>query len=145
MRVLIKSRSAARRILLFVLTLLNTMRVFAGEEENRWWPIQVFPKAIVRTTSQQDFPEPRLALQMMVQSVVGLAAKAVNEGHGNELVWINNGEGDLEKWHARLLAQHPGLELPGAFSPWELAERYGKRGIIRGYILYHSDKPAYVS
>ena len=119
---------------------LIAVPVLAGEEDDRWWPTQVFPKAVVRTTNQQQFPEPRAALQMMVQSMAGLAAKAVNEGRGDEMVWVNNGDGDLEKWYARLLADHPGLATPGTYGPWDLVDRYTKRGIIKGYILYRSDK-----
>lgn len=114
--------------------------VLAGGAENRWWPVQAFPKTVVRTTSQQDFPEPKLALQMLVQSVAGLAAQAVNEGRGSELVWVYNGDGDLEKWYARLLARQPELATPGALAPWDLVDRYVKQGIIKGYILYRSDE-----
>ena len=128
------------QIPLLVMSLLSAAPVLAGQEEDRWWPTQAFPKAVVRTTNQQQFPEPRVALQMMVQSVAGLAAKAVNEGRGDELVWVNNGDGDLEKWYARLLARHPDLARPGVFGPWDLVDRYAKRGIIKGYILYRSDK-----
>src|ERR1035438_1163923 len=135
----IKRRLLDGQIPPMVMALLITAPVFAGEEDDRWWPTQAFPKAVVRTTNQQQFPEPRVALQMMGQSVSGLAAKAVNEGRGDELVWVNNGDGDLEKWYARLLAQHPGLATPGTYEPWDLVERYTKRGIIKGYILYRSD------
>src|SRR5438552_1752104 len=85
-----------------LMALLGALSAVAGEEEQRWWPTQALPKAVVRTINQQQFPEPRLALQMMVQSVAGLAARSVNDGRGNELVWVNNGDGDLEKWYARL-------------------------------------------
>src|SRR4051794_24471741 len=50
----------------------------ATEIEDRWWPTQLMPKAIIRTTNQLHFPEPRFAFQAMMQSVAGLAAKAVN-------------------------------------------------------------------
>ena len=127
------------RLLLVALIFLS--RAFpAAADENRWWPTQAFPKAVIRTTNQQEFSEPRVALQMMVQSVAGLAAKAVNEGRGDELVWVANGGGDLEKWYARLLARHPELATPGAFAPWELVDRYTKHGIIKGYILYRRDQ-----
>lgn len=127
-------------ISLLVLALFSAMPVFAGQTDDRWWPVQAFPKAVVRTANQQEFPEPRAALQMMVQSVAGLAAKAVNEGRGDELVWVNNGDGDLEKWYARLIASHPALAKPGAFEPWELVDRYAKQRIIKGYILYRRDR-----
>jgi hypothetical protein len=100
------------------------------------------PKSVVRTTNQLTFPEPRLAFQMMVQSVAGLAAKAVNEGRGDEMVWVGNGDGDLEKWYARLAAQNPGLAKPGELKPWDLVDRFAKRGLIKGYILYRSDASA---
>ncbi len=121
-------------------TLLIAAPVWAGEEDDRWWPTQAFPKTMVRTANQQQFPEPRVALQMMVQSVAGLAAKAVNEGRGDELVWVNNGDGDLEKWYARLLARRPDLAIPGSYEPWDLVDRYARRGIIKGYILYRGDQ-----
>lgn len=127
------------QLLLLVMALPCALPVFAGQTDDRWWPVQVLPKTLVRTTNQQEFPEPRTALQMMVQSVAGLAAKAVNEGRGDEMVWVNNGDGDLEKWYARLLARHPDLATPGAFGPWDLVDRYTKQGIIKGYILYRRD------
>ena len=112
----------------------------AGQNEDRWWPVQTLPAAVVRTANQQEFPAARIALQMMVQSVTGLAAKAVNEGRGAEMVWVNNGNADLEEWYARLLATRPNLKQPGTFGPWELVDRYAKPGIIKGYILYHLDQ-----
>ncbi len=136
----IKRRLLDGQIPPLVLVLLITVPVFAGVEDDRWWPTQAFPKAVVRTTNQQQFQEPRVALQMMVQSVAGLAAKSVNQGRSDELVWVNNGDGDLEKWYARLLAKHPGLAMPGAYEPWDLVDRYIKRGTIKGYILYRGDK-----
>jgi len=131
--------SRAMQLLLLATALLRAVPVLAGQTDDRWWPEQALPKALVRTTNQQEFPEPRAALQMMVQSVAGLAAKAVNEGRGDEMVWVNNGDGDLEKWYARLLARHPDLATPGTFGPWELVDRYTKQGIIKGYILYRGD------
>ncbi len=71
------------RLLLVALIFLS-LAFPAAADETRWWPTQTFPKAVIRTTNQQEFPEPRFALQMMVQSVAGLAAKAVNEGRGDE-------------------------------------------------------------
>ena len=108
--------------------------------QNRWWPEQALPKAVVRTPSQHEFPSPRLAFQMMVQSVAGLAARSVNEGRGDELVWVDNGNVDLEEWYARLLAAHSDLKQAGTFGPWELVDRYTKRGIVKGYILCRLDK-----
>jgi hypothetical protein len=114
--------------------------VLAGQNEDRWWPVQTLPKVVVRTSNQQEFPAPRAALQMMVQSVAGLAAQAVNERRGDELVWVDDGNANLEDWYARLLVARPELRTPGTFGPWELVDRYSKRGVIKGYILYRLDQ-----
>ena len=39
-----------------------------------------------------------------------------------------------------MLALHPEVEKRGTFGPWALVDRYAKRGIIKGYILYRLDK-----
>src|SRR2546421_1765040 len=58
----------------------------AGEDRDaRWWPVQARPAGLVRTGHPRPFPEPQLAYQMLVQSVAGLAAKAVNERRGGEM------------------------------------------------------------
>src|SRR6185503_8923892 len=108
-------------------------------QESRWWPTQAMPKALVRTGNRNGWPAPHAACEMMIQSVAGLAAKAVNNGLGDEMVWVGTGNRDVEDWLARRLKQHPQLEMRGIFDPWALVERYAKRGIIKGYIVYRSD------
>jgi len=107
------------------------------DHEFGWWPTQAMPKALVRLTS--DSAAPRASYEMMVQSVAGLAAKAVNEGRGDEMVWVRTDNVDVEDWFARVLRRHPQLEVRGVFDPWTLVERYAKRGVIKGYILYRAD------
>ena len=119
---------------------LSLRSAMAGEAESRWWPVQALPNALVQTTRQHDFPEPRAALQMMVQSVAGLAAHAVNEGRGDEMVWVSNGDATADKWHTRLVAAHPELAEAGPVAPWDLVKRFTAQGIVKGYILYRADK-----
>src|SRR5687767_3418336 len=90
------------------------------ELEDRWWPLQALPKGVVRTS--KEFPAPRLAFEMMIQSVAGLAARAVNEKKGDELVWVESGNLDLNDWLARWLAMHPNIETSGPLGPWELVD-----------------------
>ena len=72
---------------LFLLAgLVIAISVRAGENEDRWWPVQTLPAAVVRTANQQELPASRVAIEMMVQSVAGLAAKAANEARSEELV-----------------------------------------------------------
>jgi hypothetical protein len=94
----------------------------------------------VRTENQNEFPSPRVSYQMMAQSVAGLAAKAVNEGRADEMVWVGAGDVDVEDWFARLRQRQPQLEMRGIFGPWNLVDRYVKQGLIKGYILYRSDQ-----
>jgi hypothetical protein len=119
-------------------TLVVALEAIAGDG-NRWWPVQAMPKAIVRLQPQHDLPSLRIACEMMAQSVAGLAAQAVNEGRGEELVWVATDNVDVEDWLARRLQRHPRLEMRGAFGPWDLVDRYAKKGFIKGYILYRSD------
>ncbi len=107
--------------------------------ESRWWPTQAMPRALVRTITGNDFPVPRAACEMMVQSVAGLAARAVTDGRGDEMVWVGTDNIDVEDWFARVLKRYPRVETRGVFDPWALVERYAKRGIIKGFILYRSD------
>jgi hypothetical protein len=123
--------------------------VLAQTDNPRWWPTQAVPKGIVRTTSYKNFapvkssngttsPGELGATHMMVQSVAGLAAKAVNNGKGDELVWVGTAHRDYEDWYARMLRRlNPAVR--GTFTPWELVDRYVKKGAIKGYILYRYD------
>ena len=77
---------------------------------------------------------------MMAQSVAGLAAKAVNEGRADEMVWIGSDTTILEQWFALFLKRHPDVKVRRAASIWELVDQYAKQGIIKGYILYKADE-----
>src|SRR5262249_23860968 len=109
-------------------------------EESRWWPIQAMPKSLVRTEIQDDSLSRRMSYEMMAQSVAGLAAKCVNEGHGDEMVWVTTGTIDYEDWLARLLARESQLRMRGTFGVWDLVDRFAKKSCIKGYLLYRSDK-----
>jgi hypothetical protein len=77
---------------------------------------------------------------MMAQSVAGLAAKAVNQGRGDELVWVITDNTDEEDWLAGLLKRKRQIVVRGAYSVWDLISRYTQTGVIRGYLLYRSDR-----
>lgn len=80
----------------------------------------------------------RAANEMTAQSVAGLAAKAVNEGRNDEMVWIATDNVDVEDWLVRLRRRHPQLRVEGNANLWDLVELYAKQGLIKGYILYRS-------
>lgn len=122
----------------------------ATGESARWWPYQEVPRGIVRTTDYDQFEDLVSAsgqvfrgdngpIHMMVQSVAGLAALAVNEGRDDEMVWVGCGHNtDYEDWYERMLGKQL-YEVRGTFTPWELVKRFADKGMIEGYILYSYD------
>jgi hypothetical protein len=125
-----------------ILVLIGTTATATAEEPG-WFPRQAAPRSIARTVRDDRFPEPHLALSMMVQSVAGLAARAVNEGRGDEMVWVATSNPDVERWYTGWLARNPSIVVhQGEFTPWDLVDRYRERGVVKGYILYHLDRSA---
>src|SRR5262245_35573467 len=120
-------------------TVCGRAQSVAPDHEFGWWPTQAMPTAIVRASVQNEVPARRASCEMMLQSVAGLAAKALNDHRGDEMVWVTTDNVDVEDWLVRLLKRHPQLEMRGVFDPWTLVDRYVKRGIIKGYILYRAD------
>ncbi len=130
--------------------------------ESRWWPILKAPEAIVKTTNHEEFEKVVSEdgevtegafgeTHMMIQSVAGVVAKAVNEGRCDEMVWIEVGHptmginAEYAEWYKRIVNRF-GLKERGQFESWDLVKRYIDKGIIKGYILYsfdHKDRIEY--
>jgi len=129
-----------------LLILLSGLQSASDTETCRWWPVQKAPAGVVRVVlSQADSNPPSVIgnrpLHMLVESLAGLAAKAVSEGRDDEMAWLALGSVDYEDWFAHAAARL-GVEMRGQFTPWELVDRMRQRGIIKGYILYRSDTSA---
>lgn len=125
--------------------------------ESEFWPVQEVPRGYVRVTNHEHLgTAPKLssplvpegafgATHVLAQSISGLAARAVNEGRGDEMVWIEVGHPQLhintayDLLHKNLM-DRLGLEYRGSYGPWELVSRYRDRDIIKGYILYSHDQ-----
>lgn len=135
---------------LFPLCFLLVGMIYPAGGSSRWWPIQKVPKGVVCTPNlaeleRVDSPGGRFtaghlgATHMLVQSIAGLAAQAVNEGRLDEMVWIGTDNlPSYEEWYKRTIRQWD-IEERGTFSPWQLVERYKKKGVIKGYVLYSYD------
>ncbi len=133
---------------LIAICLVSNTAWAAQPADFRWWPIQQTAKAIVRTdfTLMKEVLEPKshkptVSLgqeHMLMESVAGLAAQAVNEGRSDELVWIASSSPDYLLWYESMTNR---LQLAdrGIFQPWELVNRFAKAGVIKGYILYSYD------
>ena len=109
-------------------------------EDLRWWPSQSAPGGLVRTVDEPRFTSPDKSYDMLVQSVAGLAAKSVNTGRGDELVWVATTNIELEHWYSLLIKTHPSWQVRGTFEPWDLVDRYVQKDIIKGYLLYTADE-----
>lgn len=128
---------------LFLLSLALAVSTSAASADSTfWWPEQKLPASLLRTTPHDTWKSegPDLAVRMMLQSVAGLAAKAVNTGTSTELLWISSPNKEVEGWGQRFLADNPSIKLAATLSPWELVARFQKSGVIKGYILYNLDK-----
>ena len=106
-----------------------------GNELNAsyWWPQQKAPDKIVRCKRPTTFED-----QMLAQSVAGLAAKAVNSGTSDEMVWIENTATQYNEWYKMCVRRLSAVESD-AQTAWELAVKYRNAGIIKGFIVYKKD------
>ncbi len=116
---------------------------------DRWFPVQAVPKGVVTSGLHEGFEQVKSpggqstigglgATHMMVQSIAGLAAAAVNRGELDEMVWIGANGPDYARWYGDLVGRLK-LQERGIYRPWELVRRYHEKGIIKGYILYSFD------
>lgn len=103
----------------------------SAEDAYHWWPIQKEPSSVVICNfMNNNIPDHALA-----QSLAGLAALGVNEGEFDEMVWMSRGDSDSKLWYERMMAEKSYVQS-GTFTTWELLERYVKRGLIKGYVLF---------
>ncbi|WP_186804876.1 GxGYxYP domain-containing protein [Limihaloglobus sulfuriphilus] len=114
-----------------------------------WFPVQKVPKGVIKTVNPDEFEEVKSPsgktaagafspTHMLAQSLSGLAAKAVNEGSFDEMVWIDTERKDYKYWYKNLLERLE-FEERGTFEVWDILRRYMDAGIVKGYILYSYD------
>jgi hypothetical protein len=94
------------------------------------------PKTLVQVNTSPG------SVDMMVHSMAGLAAKSVNEGHGEEMAWVRTDDADVVDWLARRQQHDRRFTIRETYEPWDLVARYAERRIIKGYILYRADRSA---
>lgn len=107
----------------------------AGQDPSpNWFPKQQAPKTLLRAGASS------YEGSILLHSIAGLAAKAVNEGRGDALVWFEVGNPDYKEWLARWLKHHPEVNVVDAGDEWQSLDRFVKKGLIKGFVLYRSDK-----
>lgn len=97
--------------------------------KDTWWPEQKLPTQIIRVSPAN------LSERNLVQSISGLAARAVNAGTNNELIWTNV-SGTAYNYYLSKWLTRTSVKDNGNISLWNLVDRYTAKGIIKGYVLY---------
>lgn len=138
----------------FVLSMVGCVQAADRSEESRWWPVQKAPVGVVKTVAYEDFESFTDSkgnttqgsfgtIHIMIQSLSGLAAQAVNEGRCDEMIWIEVGrqtalKEDYVLWYQRLKEKMK-FEERGVFDSWALVKRFIDKGIVSRYVLYRYD------
>lgn len=122
-------------ILLFCLLLSATLcRAAAGGDDRYGWPEQKAPEKLIVCKNPANSAE-----RMLLESLSGLAAKAVNEERFDRMVWMETGN---EAYRRLFRESLEALDIREIFpmDTWELVDYLKKEGVVRGYVLYEADK-----
>jgi hypothetical protein len=128
-------KTILRATSLAILT-LTASDTFAALTAYDWFPEQKLPQGIIRTTELSEWPQSASSLRVTLASAAGLAAKAVNEGSSDEMLWVSTGNTNYERWGNMFFSEHPKIKVRAVLGPWEVVSRLAKQGIVKGYILY---------
>lgn len=123
--------------LLFFILLMSSCFIQAWNYDGRYgWPIQKAPKKVILCENGKNFAE-----AMLVESLSGLAAQAVNEGKFDKMIWIDiNSNVSYRKIYTQTIDILK-VEQPKIMRLWDLVELLKHNKVIKGYILYKQDKP----
>lgn len=100
------------------------------------WPTLKSPKALIICEQTKTAEE-----SMLLESLSGLAAKAVNNGRLKEMVWRDvNGNPSYERILKQSMAAL-GIKDEKRMDVWELLAYLKKKKIVKGYVLYEPDRP----
>lgn len=123
------------------ITILITLIIFfyspisAKEYNGRYgWPEQKAPKKIIICERKGS-----LAEIMLLESLSGLAAKAVNEGKFDEMIWMDV-DNESYKSLYELSVKELNISNVRKMDLWSLVDYLKKKKIINGYILYKLEK-----
>jgi hypothetical protein len=127
-----KKKNLIKTLFLLGVLLGTGFPVVASPSSDTWWAEQKKPDYILKCTLSRhgDVREMNVA-----QSLCGLAAQAVNEGIGNEGLWIESRIPDYQLYYKSWLKRLKVKER-GSMDIWDVVKRFKKQGYIKGYILY---------
>lgn len=107
------------------------------EDDNHGWPVQAPPAEVIYCNAGSDLQE-----WMLLESLSGLAAQAVNEGTYDKMLWLEIGtDRQVSQWkvYDSILSRSVdalGLPEPRHLSLEETVRLLRKDKVVKGYILY---------
>jgi len=124
------------KIHFILISFLLPLVVNAWDYDGRYgWPAQKAPRKIIICQ-----PASNIAEAMLLESLSGLAAQAVNTDKFDEMVWI-----EIDKISYKEIYQKSvdALQIQSVtkMDVWELVTHLKKKKIINGFVLYKLDKP----
>ena len=147
-----KSRLLILNLIIFIIF----CQITNATEDNRWWPVQNAPENVIvvdwNSLESAELANGEISILPslnMVESLSGLAAKAVNKDSLNEMVWLYNYHIDYVQWFEGA-KERLQFEVIDTLDQWQLLDRFKNIGLVNGYILYsvdtsigylHADRP----
>jgi hypothetical protein len=104
-----------------------------GQNERHGWPEQKPPKGVIICEQGKNVAE-----NMLLESLSGLAAQAVNAGSFDEMVWIKIANESYQNIFNQT-TNTLDIQTPKKMSIWNLVDYLKKKGVIKGYVLYKLD------
>lgn len=124
------------KIIVILLFFLFPGGFWAHANTASWWPEQKRPSTIVKVRPKN------LAERNLAQSLSGIAAKSVNEGIADVLVWTNV-SGAAYNYYLKKLLDRTGIGDLGFKGIWDVAADFKAKNLITGYVLYTSGADNY--
>ena len=123
-----------KRISFLLVLVFLSMNLWSTEYDGRYgWPAQKPPKSVIVCKSSRNTAE-----AMLLESLSGLAAKAVNEDRFDEMIWIDTENKTYQRIFKSTLSALNISEVK-EMDLWSLVDYLTKRKIVTGYILYSMD------
>lgn len=123
-----------KEYILLIIFSISTHLCSAEYDGRYGWPVQKQPKSIIVCK-----PSKNIAEEMLLESLSGLAAKAVNENRFDEMIWIETENKAYQKIYQSTLAAL-NISNVRVMDLWSLVDYLIKQKLVSGYILYRLDK-----
>ena len=124
-------------MIVFCMTALSSRAENGSYDGTFGWPLQQRPSKVLVCSGEG------LAAgeNMLLESLSGLAAKAVNEGRWNTMVWIKTSSPDYKYLYEKSV-EALGLAATDIeeISLWDLVDKMRKKRLVKGYVLYDADQ-----